>query len=115
MPIYEYRCGECRRKFEKIVLSREIPEAVACPKCGARRTERLVSRFATASKGGEGDLGSDMGGDFGDDFGEEGGDLGSGGDHDMGGEIGDEGFGGGSDEELDGDGLGDGDIGEDDD
>lgn len=61
MPIFEYRCGECRKKFERIVLSPSAKEAPACPHCGSSRAEKLVSRFATASKG--------SGDDFGDDFG----------------------------------------------
>ena len=73
MPIFEYRCGECRRKFEKIVLSVAAAERPACPRCGAVNAEKLVSRFATASKGGADDFGGDLGGDDGDDFGPDGG------------------------------------------
>src|SRR3989442_13467049 len=99
MPIYEFRCGECRKKFEKIVLSGGAPSTAECPRCGKKGAERQVSRFATASKSGGDDWGSDFGGD-------DGGDDDDGG---MGGMGGDEGgFGG------DGDGdLGGGDDGED--
>lgn len=69
MPIFEYRCLDCRKKFEKIVLSAAGKESPSCPHCGGRNGERLVSRFATASKGEEGDFSSDFGDDFGADEG----------------------------------------------
>ena len=79
MPIYEYRCRECRKKFERIVLSSASAAKTVCPKCGASKAERLVSRFATASKGGGDEFGDDLGGDAGEDFGETGGgDFGNG-------------------------------------
>src|SRR4029453_18976535 len=76
MPIYEFRCGECRKKFEKIVLLGNVPKSAECPKCGKKGAERLESRFATAGKSCGGDGGDDGGG------GEFGGmdDLGGGGD-----------------------------------
>lgn len=86
MPIYEFRCGECRKKFEKIVLSGNVPKSAECPKCGKKGAERLASRFATAAKSGGDDWGGgdDDGGDGDDDGGggEFGGmdDLGGGGD-----------------------------------
>lgn len=63
MPIYEYRCAGCREKFETIVLSASANAPVECPKCGRDGGERLVSRFATASKSGADEFG-DMGGGF---------------------------------------------------
>ena len=69
MPIFEYRCGECHKKFEKILLSAGSAEPIECPRCGAVKAEKLVSRFATAAKGGGDDVGGDFGSDFGDDFG----------------------------------------------
>jgi putative FmdB family regulatory protein len=101
MPIYEFRCGECRKKFEKIVLSGDAPATAQCPKCGKKGAERMVSRFATASKSGGDDWGGDFGGD--DVDGGDGDDGGMGG---MGGAGG--GFGGDGDDDLGG-----GDDGED--
>ena len=83
MPIYEFRCGPCRKTFEKIVLSGGAPSSAECPKCGAKGAERLVSRFATASKSGGDDWGGDFGGDGGDDADDGGmGDLDDGGGED---------------------------------
>ncbi len=46
MPIYEYRCRDCRKRYSVLTL-RVSEEAVPqCDKCGSRRAERLLSRFA---------------------------------------------------------------------
>ena len=47
MPIYEFRCLDCRRKTTAIVLVRDRIGEVRCQHCGGARLERLVSRFAT--------------------------------------------------------------------
>ena len=46
MPIYEYRCGGCRRKVSNLTL--RVSEAVepVCEHCGSRDLTRLMSRFA---------------------------------------------------------------------
>jgi putative FmdB family regulatory protein len=75
MPLYEYRCRKCSRRFETLVFGDEKP---ACPKCQGRDLEKLWSAFAVAGSdrksddfGGGDDFGGDMGGggDPGDDFG----------------------------------------------
>lgn len=46
MPIYEYRCRKCRKRFSVLTLRvSEKPDA-QCDKCGSRATDRLLSRFA---------------------------------------------------------------------
>lgn len=47
MPIYEFRCLDCRRKTTALVLSRERIGEVRCRHCGGASLEKLVSRFAT--------------------------------------------------------------------
>jgi len=46
MPIYEYRCGDCKRKVT--VLTLRVSETVdpVCEHCGGRNLSRLMSRFA---------------------------------------------------------------------
>ena len=41
MPIYEFRCDRCGARFEELVAAGT--ESVACPDCGAERTERVLS------------------------------------------------------------------------
>lgn len=47
MPIYEYRCESCGRKFS-VLVSRMGQEAESCPRCGGSSLTRLYSRFALA-------------------------------------------------------------------
>ncbi len=44
MPIYEFECEGCGAVFEELVAAGGA--AVACPKCGAERTRRLMSRVS---------------------------------------------------------------------
>jgi putative FmdB family regulatory protein len=80
MPLYEYNCRPCKKRFELLLFGDEKP---ACPKCHGRNLERLVSRFAALGAGkSSDDFGSDFGGDFGggdsgDDSGDDDGDAGS--------------------------------------
>jgi len=41
MPTYEYKCHDCRRKFETFQSITE-PSLTKCPQCGGR-VERLIS------------------------------------------------------------------------
>jgi putative FmdB family regulatory protein len=46
MPIYEYRCRKCHKRFSVLTLRvSEKPDA-QCDKCGSRAADRLLSRFA---------------------------------------------------------------------
>lgn len=49
MPIYEYVCGDCKEKFEKLVLRRSDEAVVPCPHCGGKHTTQVYSTFATAN------------------------------------------------------------------
>jgi len=51
MPIFEYRCQKCHEVFESLQLSRTTEEDTECPQCGSKRTERLISSFATRGGG----------------------------------------------------------------
>lgn len=50
MPIYEYRCKCCEKKFEELVQARE--DAVSCPVCQSQKVGKLISRTSFALKGG---------------------------------------------------------------
>ena len=47
MPIYEYDCGDCRRRVSLLVLKPSATEPPRCPRCGGTALTRLMSRFAT--------------------------------------------------------------------
>ena len=46
MPIYEYRCADCRRKVTVLTLRASETVDAACEHCGGRNLTRLMSRFA---------------------------------------------------------------------
>ena len=46
MPIYEYRCRKCGKRFSVLTLRiSEVPKP-ECTKCGSTSADRLLSRFA---------------------------------------------------------------------
>lgn len=46
MPVYEYRCLKCRKRFTKLLGIAERDNPQTCPVCGAAESKRLVSRVA---------------------------------------------------------------------
>lgn len=46
MPVFEYRCQTCGKKFSALIGMTAEPDSEACPYCGSRDTNKLVSRFA---------------------------------------------------------------------
>ena len=49
MPLFEYRCRDCEKRFEEIVLGEAKPR---CPSCESRKVEKLLSVFAVGNGGG---------------------------------------------------------------
>jgi putative FmdB family regulatory protein len=46
MPIYEYRCKDCRREMSFIVFTQaQVPE-LRCKHCGSENLSQLISRFS---------------------------------------------------------------------
>ena len=45
MPIYDYVCDECGKKFEKLVL-KPATDVVDCPACGKTSVTQAISLFA---------------------------------------------------------------------
>jgi len=46
MPIYEYRCRKCGKRFSVLTLRVSEKPAPQCDRCGQRGGARLLSRFA---------------------------------------------------------------------
>ncbi len=49
MPIYEYRCNNCRRKVS--IYLRDFSASPKCPSCGGEDLVRLFSSFAVRKGG----------------------------------------------------------------
>ncbi len=54
MPIYEYECNACKKKFETLVMGNTVP---GCPGCGSHDLSRLMSAcgFVSRSSGPSGE------------------------------------------------------------
>jgi putative FmdB family regulatory protein len=48
MPLYEYQCKKCERKFETLVSLRELDRPVKCPYCDSEEADRLISTFSAS-------------------------------------------------------------------
>jgi putative FmdB family regulatory protein len=46
MPIYEFRCSDCRKKTSVFLRSFKEKTDPVCEHCGGRNMRRLISRFA---------------------------------------------------------------------
>ena len=53
MPLYEYGCGSCSERFERLVRSEGGGE-VACPRCGSANVRKVMSTFASIGGGADG-------------------------------------------------------------
>ena len=47
MPLYEYRCLDCKKRSTVLVLSLANQAPTACSHCTSTRVERILSRFAS--------------------------------------------------------------------
>jgi len=47
MPIFEYICNDCNKKFEELVFRSDA--AVNCPDCKSSRVQKLVSAFSSTA------------------------------------------------------------------
>jgi putative FmdB family regulatory protein len=48
MPVYEYRCKECGKKFEVTAHLDERDKLARCPKCESKQVEIVFSSFTCA-------------------------------------------------------------------
>ncbi len=49
MPLYDYHCEDCKGEFTELRRLAEMDMPIACPCCGSRDTERVVSGFAVGA------------------------------------------------------------------
>ncbi|MDA8216640.1 MAG: FmdB family zinc ribbon protein [Chloroflexota bacterium] len=50
MPIYEYVCQGCQRKFELMRSFSRADDPVTCPHCQGEEVKRAISNFCSFSK-----------------------------------------------------------------
>ncbi len=50
MPVYEYRCTACKKRFSvKMSVSELEKGKPKCPKCKSKKTEKLITGFFAAT------------------------------------------------------------------
>ena len=54
MPIYEFACAPCGKKFEELILRKSDEAEVKCPACGSPKVSRQMSAPAARTGGGDG-------------------------------------------------------------
>ncbi|MGD1046527.1 MAG: zinc ribbon domain-containing protein [Bacteroidota bacterium] len=43
MPIYDYRCNECKTLYDVLHKGKELIEDIQCPSCGSFHYTKLIS------------------------------------------------------------------------
>jgi len=51
MPLYEYQCRACGKKFELLRRIKDADDGLKCPDCQSGKVERQLSTFATGRCG----------------------------------------------------------------
>jgi putative FmdB family regulatory protein len=51
MPIYEYSCADCGKKFEVVRMIKDADSPIPCKQCESNRTARKISVFFAQSGG----------------------------------------------------------------
>lgn len=46
MPLYEYQCSDCETRFDALRGMSEADNPIACPQCGGKDAQRLISLFS---------------------------------------------------------------------
>jgi len=73
MPLFEYRCDRCGKRFSFLVGVTAEKAKLRCPKCGGAQVTKLISRVARAPRGEDDDFPDENFDTNGDEFDEEGG------------------------------------------
>lgn len=45
MPLYEFRCGDCRGRFTLLIGMTQEQPTQSCPRCKGANVKKLISRF----------------------------------------------------------------------
>jgi len=51
MPVYEYLCRDCRKRFAKVesIAAHRPGKRATCPKCSGRKVERVFTTVYTVT------------------------------------------------------------------
>lgn len=68
MPLYEYRCEDCGKKFDLIasIAEKEAGLHPVCPKCGSKDCRQVFGRVTVLTSSKSGEFDDDLPDDAGD-------------------------------------------------
>ncbi|MHB9039824.1 MAG: FmdB family zinc ribbon protein [Melioribacteraceae bacterium] len=49
MPVFEYKCNDCNKKFDVLHKSSANLEEVICPACQSKNHKKLLSSFSAST------------------------------------------------------------------
>ncbi len=52
MPLFEYRCEKCEKRFERLLKHDERENPQSCPECDSKNCKKMISQTSFALKGG---------------------------------------------------------------
>jgi putative FmdB family regulatory protein len=58
MPIFEFKCARCEKKFDVLFRSQSDKPKMSCPKCGCKNAKKQFSVFGMSRGGSGGDYSS---------------------------------------------------------
>lgn len=62
MPVYEYKCEECGKKFEVLRSMKDADVEIICKSCNSNQTKRMLSTCYAHGTGSKSSTGSGCGG-----------------------------------------------------
>lgn len=51
MPLFEYQCGNCGTRFERLARIADADRPGPCPQCGHQDSKRQISSFGWVGSG----------------------------------------------------------------
>ena len=51
MPIYEFQCPKCSKRFETLIRKQADENSLVCPACGSKNLKKLLSACGLISRG----------------------------------------------------------------
>lgn len=51
MPLYEYKCQDCKERFVVLIRGLEDEKSIVCSKCAGNKVTKLFSSFSVGGSG----------------------------------------------------------------
>jgi len=51
MPFYDFKCGSCGHRFDRMLAMAQRNDPQACPQCGGEASRVVIASFSSGSAG----------------------------------------------------------------